>query len=109
MSSVWMGGFREWGERPSRLLLDQPDTETLAPFGAQFLEHLPSEEAKGCSERSEAAELWAKQGDLGSSQGDQVFCFPGISGRWDSSAKPGKETGHPSSAPALPLPDDLTL
>ena len=40
MASVWMGGFREWGERPSRLLLDQPDTETLAPFGAQFLEHL---------------------------------------------------------------------
>lgn len=92
-----------------RLLPDQPDTETLVPFGAWFLEHLPPVDTKDCSEQSEAAELWARQGDPGSSQGDQVFCFPGISGRWDSSAKPGKETGHPSSALALPLPDDLAL
>lgn len=51
MASVWMGGFREWWERPSRLLPDQPDMKTLAPFGAQFLEHLLSVEVKGCSER----------------------------------------------------------
>lgn len=45
-----------------RLLPDQPDTETLAPFGAWFLEHLPPVDAKDYSERSEAAELRARQG-----------------------------------------------
>ena len=75
-----MGGFREWGERLSRLLPDQPDTETLAPFGARFLEHLPRVEVKDLSEWSEAPELWARQGDPGSSQGTECSVSLGFLG-----------------------------
>lgn len=75
-----VGGFREWGERLSRLLPDQPDTETFAPFGARFLEHLPRVEVKDLSEWSEAAELWARQGDPGSSQGTKCSVSLGFLG-----------------------------